>query len=198
MRAKEALGTVDAVAGHEDLDGETADTTRSRTIVSFTFDDGDATQYQVKDLLASRGMRGHVLREQPEGSGPSGFYMTWAQVDALAADGNEIAGHTLTHADLTDPGLTDAQKRAEVCDDRQNLVARGYDPVSFAYPDRLRPTRSHSRSCATAGTALGRRRRRDRVAELVPDLSDRRARSRCRPRTRWWCARRRSAAARSR
>ena len=67
--------------------------------------------------------------------GTSGFYMTWAQVDALAADGNEIGGHTLTHVDLNGTSLSEAEKRRQVCEDRQNLVARGYDPVTFAYPN---------------------------------------------------------------
>ena len=66
--------------------------------------------------------------------GTSGFYMTWAQLDALAAAGNEISGHTLTHVNLADAALSEAEKRRQVCEDRQNLTARGYDPVSFAYP----------------------------------------------------------------
>ena len=127
VRAKNAAGTVDASPATRTW------TVDAETVVSLTFDDGEANQYQVKDILASRGVRATFFVNSPR-IGTSGFYMTWAQIDALAANGNEIAGHTLSHADLTDPGLTDAQKRAEVCDDRQNLVARGYDPVSFAYP----------------------------------------------------------------
>jgi peptidoglycan/xylan/chitin deacetylase (PgdA/CDA1 family) len=127
VRAVNALGTADGSPATRTW------TVDAQTIVSFTFDDGDATQYQVKDLLASRGMRATFFVNSPR-IGSSGFHLTWAQIDALAADGNEIAGHTLTHADLTNPALTEAQKRAEVCDDRQDLVARGYDPVSFAYP----------------------------------------------------------------
>ena len=110
VRAKNALGTVDGSPATRTwtVDGE--------TIVSFTFDDGEAVQYQVKDMFASRDMRATFFVNSPK-IGTSGFYMTWSQIDALAADGNEIAGHTLTHANLTDPGLTEAQKRAEVCDD---------------------------------------------------------------------------------
>jgi len=106
---------------------------RAETVVSLTFDDGQATQYAVKDLLASRGMRATFYVNSAK-VGTSGFYMTWAQLNALAAAGNEIGGHTLTHANLTSTALSDAQKRAEVCDDRQNLIARGFNPVSFAYP----------------------------------------------------------------
>src|SRR5215208_1796504 len=107
---------------------------RAATTVSLTFDDAQATQYPVKDLLASRGMHGTFYVNSAK-VGTSGFYMTWAQIDALKAAGNEIAGHTLTHADLNSTSLSETQKRAEVCNDRQNLIARGYDPVSFAYPN---------------------------------------------------------------
>jgi hypothetical protein len=58
--------------------------------------------------------------------------MSWQQIAGLAAYGNEIGGHTLTHARLTD--LKDSQRKKEVCDDRQALIAHGFDPVSFAYP----------------------------------------------------------------
>ncbi len=149
VRAKDALGTVDASPATRTW------TVNAQTIVSFTFDDGDATQYQVKDLLASRGMRATFYVNSPR-IGTGGFFMSWAQVDALAADGNEIAGHSLTHANLTDPALTDAQKRAEVCDDRQNLVARGYDPVSFAYPTGAADATAQS-ILSECGYLLGRR-----------------------------------------
>jgi peptidoglycan/xylan/chitin deacetylase (PgdA/CDA1 family) len=149
VRAKNALGTVD------DSPATRTWTVDAETIVSFTFDDGDATQYQVKDLLAGHGMRATFFVNSPR-IGTGGFYMSWAQVDALAADGNEIAGHTLTHADLTDPALTEAQKRAQVCDDRQNLVARGYDPVSFAYPTGASDATAQS-IVSDCGYRLGRR-----------------------------------------
>ena len=105
----------------------------AETVVSLTFDDGQASQVQVKDMLASRGMRGTFFVNSAK-VGTSGFYMTWSQVDALAAGGNEIGGHTLTHVDLMDTSVSDTEKRRQVCEDRQNLIARGYDPVDFAYP----------------------------------------------------------------
>jgi peptidoglycan/xylan/chitin deacetylase (PgdA/CDA1 family) len=60
--------------------------------------------------------------------------MTWVQLRNLAQDGNEIGGHTRSHVDLTDPGLTPAKRRQEVCDDRRRLVDQGFPAVSFAYP----------------------------------------------------------------
>ena len=149
VRAKDALGTVDESPATRTWIVD------AQTIVSFTFDDGDATQFQVKDLLASRGMRATFFLNSPR-IGTGGFYLNWAQIDALAAAGNEIAGHTLTHTNLTDPALTDEQKRAEVCDDRQNLVARGYDPVSFAYPTGASDAAAES-ILSDCGYELGRR-----------------------------------------
>ena len=106
---------------------------RAATVVSLTFDDGEATQYAAGAPLASHGVHGTFYLNSTK-VGTNGFYMTWAQARELAADGNEIGGHTLNHVDLTSAALSDSQKRAEVCTDRQNLVAAGFDPVSFAYP----------------------------------------------------------------
>jgi peptidoglycan/xylan/chitin deacetylase (PgdA/CDA1 family) len=101
------------------------------TVVSLGFDDGQATQYGVRSTLTSHGVDATFYVNSPK-IGSGSFYMTWTEIGNLAADGNEIAGHTLTHANLTT--LSAAQAQSEVCDDRQNLVARGYTPVSFAYP----------------------------------------------------------------
>jgi peptidoglycan/xylan/chitin deacetylase (PgdA/CDA1 family) len=60
--------------------------------------------------------------------------MSWKQLDALAADGNEIGGHTLDHVDLTRPDISRREKRRQICADRSKLAKRGYRPVSFAYP----------------------------------------------------------------
>ena len=106
---------------------------RAGTVVSLTFDDGEASQYAARTPLASHGVHGTFYLNSTR-LGTSGFYMTWAEASDLAADGNEIGGHTLNHVDLTSSALSDSQKRDEVCSDRQNLIARGFDPVSFAYP----------------------------------------------------------------
>ena len=57
-----------------------------------------------------------------------------AEVDALAADGNEIGGHTVDHQRLAD--LTPDQQRHEICDDAATLRGHGYTITSFAYPLR--------------------------------------------------------------
>ena len=105
-----------------------------QTVVSFTFDDGRAVQYLARAPLAAHGMRGtFYVNSGLVASSTGGFYMTWAQLQDLAADGNEITGHTLTHAHLTQ--LQSAGLRHEICDDRTSLLNHGFSPVlSFAYP----------------------------------------------------------------
>jgi peptidoglycan/xylan/chitin deacetylase (PgdA/CDA1 family) len=109
-------------------------TATSTTVVSLTFDDGRQTQYSARSTLLAHGMRAtFFVNSAVVGSSTSSFRMTWAQLHDLAADGHEIGGHTLTHADLTRLSSSDA--RREVCDDRTNLLNQGFSPViSFAYP----------------------------------------------------------------
>jgi peptidoglycan/xylan/chitin deacetylase (PgdA/CDA1 family)/uncharacterized cupredoxin-like copper-binding protein len=101
------------------------------TIVSLMFDDGTADQYQVGSMLAQDGLRGtFYINSNNIGASPS--FMTWSQLSGLAADGNEIAGHTLDHVDLTTVGSAEATR--QVCDDRQALISHGFSVTDFAYP----------------------------------------------------------------
>jgi len=59
-------------------------------------------------------------------------YLTLAQVQQIAADGNEIAGHTIEHPDL--PTLAAGEQQREICNDRVNLINWGFQPTDFAYP----------------------------------------------------------------
>ena len=105
--------------------------------MSLTFDDAQATQYQAKQVLADHDMHGTFFVNSDDvcvTDCAGEWNMTWDQLDALAADGNEIGGHTLAHADLTDGTIPLAERQRQVCEDRANLAARGFDPVSFAYP----------------------------------------------------------------
>jgi peptidoglycan/xylan/chitin deacetylase (PgdA/CDA1 family) len=100
------------------------------TIVTLGFDDALATQAANRALLSSRGLRGVFYINTGKLGSPG--YMTWDQVAQVAADGNEIGGHTVDHPSLA--GLPATKQRSEICDDRAALVAHGYAPVSFAYP----------------------------------------------------------------
>jgi peptidoglycan/xylan/chitin deacetylase (PgdA/CDA1 family) len=98
--------------------------------VSLTFDDGNADQYQMRALLAAKAMRATFFINSGR-IGLSG-YMTSAQVLGLQNDGNEIGGHTVSHADLPTLDL-DEQKR-QICNDRVALMQKGFTVTNFAYP----------------------------------------------------------------
>ncbi len=103
----------------------------SRTIVSLTFDDG-LTQSPVRDILRNRGVKG-TFYVNANLIGTGGGYLTKAELDALFADGNEIAGHTTNHVDLAT--LSDAAQRTAICGDLQTLNSWYPNQIrSLAYP----------------------------------------------------------------
>jgi peptidoglycan/xylan/chitin deacetylase (PgdA/CDA1 family) len=106
----------------------------AQTVVSLTFDDGPKTQYSVREVLRSHGMRAtFFVNSGLTTDDPGAWRMTWTQLRNLAADGNEIAAHGLTGQNLM--LLAPDQLRQQICTDRSNLIKRGFAPVlSFAYP----------------------------------------------------------------
>ncbi|HET9841039.1 MAG TPA: chitobiase/beta-hexosaminidase C-terminal domain-containing protein [Nocardioides sp.] len=129
-----------------------------KVIVSLTFDDGLLTQYSLADkhALKPHGMVGTFydvtgLNDVDE------QHMTWGQLADLNDDGNEIGSHTVDHVSLK--GMTDMnQLTYEVCQSRQDLIAHGFDPTSFAYPTGAYDAQAEAavRSCGyTSGRAAG-------------------------------------------
>lgn len=104
------------------------------TIVSLSFDDALVGQYAVRGLLYAHHLHATFYVNSHNVDISKLGVMTWSQIHDLAADGNDIGGHTLTHVSLTDPNTTFDSKWHEACDDRARLQAQGFDPVSFAYP----------------------------------------------------------------
>jgi len=102
-----------------------------RTAVSLTFDDGHAEQYAARSILAAHNMHGTFFINSGRIDTTPAF-MTVSQLRDLASDGNEIAGHTVQHADLT--ALSADEAAREVCNDRMNLLSWGFQPTNFAYP----------------------------------------------------------------
>lgn len=100
------------------------------TVVSLTFDDGDADNYSVRPVLAENNL--HATFYIVSGFTNSNGYMTDEQLHDLYNDGNEIGGHTLSHTNLTE--VRGADLKREVCQDRSNLIAYGFEVTSFAYP----------------------------------------------------------------
>jgi peptidoglycan/xylan/chitin deacetylase (PgdA/CDA1 family) len=100
------------------------------TVVSLTFDDGDADNYSVRSILVENNL--HATFYVVSGFTNSNGYMTEDQLRDLYNDGNEIGGHTLSHTNLTE--VRGAELEREVCQDRSNLLAYGFEVTSFAYP----------------------------------------------------------------
>ena len=98
--------------------------------VSLTFDDSNADQLPAEQEMKSLGLHGTFYTVSGWVNQPS--YLTLAQVQQIAADGNEIAGHTIEHPDL--PTLAAAEQQREICNDRVNLINWGFQPTDFAYP----------------------------------------------------------------
>jgi peptidoglycan/xylan/chitin deacetylase (PgdA/CDA1 family) len=100
------------------------------TVVTIQFDDSTADQLDALPLLQARGMAATFYVN-------SGFigtpdHLSMADLHTLFNAGNEIAGHTVSHANLSP--LTTAEARQEVCTDRNTLLAAGFPVTSFAYP----------------------------------------------------------------
>ena len=100
------------------------------TVVSLTFDDGDADNYSIRSVLAENNM--HATFYIVSGFTNSNGYMTDNQLRDLYNDGNEIGGHTLDHVNIAE--VHGADLKREVCQDRSNLQAYGFKVISFAYP----------------------------------------------------------------
>jgi peptidoglycan/xylan/chitin deacetylase (PgdA/CDA1 family) len=104
----------------------------TQTVVSLTFDDGQASQHAAGSVLSQHGMAGTFYINSGY-VGSSGYYMTWPQIHDLANAGHEIGGHTVHHTNLTQVDTATATR--EVCDDRTALLNQGFSPLtSFAYP----------------------------------------------------------------
>jgi peptidoglycan/xylan/chitin deacetylase (PgdA/CDA1 family) len=116
-----------------------------RTVVSLTFDDGDADQMAAAQVLHRYRLPAtfYIIA----GAVGTPGYVTRSDLRQLAADGNEIGGHTVSHLRLT--ALTTAEARRQVCDGRSILARWGYQAVSFAYPGGANSPRTQAivRSC---------------------------------------------------
>ena len=134
-----SVGNGTVQIGARAVDSEGAQTTdehqvvvanTSPTTVSLTFDDGNADQFSARSLLSSHGMKGTFYLNSSAIGDPN--VLSWSQVDQLAADGNEIGGHTLSHVNLL--AIASDYARFQICRDRANLLQHGYAVRSFAYP----------------------------------------------------------------
>jgi peptidoglycan/xylan/chitin deacetylase (PgdA/CDA1 family) len=98
--------------------------------VSLTFDDGLAGQMQYLQTLQRYGLTGTFYVNTGDIGQPN--YMTRADLGQIAAAGDEIGGHTVSHPNLVQDAPDETAR--QICDDRATLTSWGFDPVSFAYP----------------------------------------------------------------
>ncbi len=105
-------------------------TARPQTVVSLTFDDGDATQLTAVPELNRLDMHGtfYVVSGYIGANG----YFSRNDLTTLEADGHEIGGHTVSHPDLTT--IAPDEVAREICNDRSTLTGWGHSVRSFAYP----------------------------------------------------------------
>jgi peptidoglycan/xylan/chitin deacetylase (PgdA/CDA1 family) len=100
------------------------------TVVTIQFDDGNADVLQWVTTLNTHAF--HATFFVNSGTIGTTGHLTWPDLTTLSAAGNEIASHTIDHVNIKKLKLADA--RFQVCQDRVNLAAHGFQPESFAYP----------------------------------------------------------------
>ena len=107
-----------------------AATVSTKTEISLTFDDGNADQMTALPILQKHNMHGtfYII----SGSVDAPNYLTQANLATISGQGNEIAGHTVSHPDLTTVPSDEAKR--QICNGRAQLAAWGYSVTDFAYP----------------------------------------------------------------
>ncbi|MGE5285719.1 MAG: polysaccharide deacetylase family protein [Micromonosporaceae bacterium] len=145
--------------------------TTGGTVVSLTFDDSDADQMQAARIMRTYGITGTFYIISGAIGAPG--YMTMGDLRTLAAAGDEIGGHTVSHLSL--PQISLAEARRQVCDSRNVLRGWGYRVRSFAYPDATydRAAERIVQQCGFDSARIGNGIRNGRcprctVAERVP------------------------------
>ncbi len=100
--------------------------------VSFTFDDGLASQLTAARLLATHNVRGTFFINSDR-VGSTGR-LSAEQLRTMAGAGHEIGGHTLDHLNVA--SVDPDEQRRQVCDDRVAIskLLGGRTVSSFAYP----------------------------------------------------------------
>src|SRR5258707_1015831 len=104
-------------------------------MVTLNFDNNSLSQYALgyQQALQPHGVNAtFYVSSGSVSSGSSTKVMSWSQLSALSAAGNDIGGKTVDGISLTT--LSTQQQISEICIDRQNLVQHGLKPDTLAYP----------------------------------------------------------------
>lgn len=108
----------------------TGTTAHHRTVVSLTFDDGTAGQFAAAQVMHRYGVDGTFYIITGAVGAPN--YMSLPEVHHLAAYGDEIGAHTVSHLDLVATTLAEARRQA--CVSRDILTRWGFRVTTLAYP----------------------------------------------------------------
>ena len=103
---------------------------KKQTIVTLTFDDSNVDQLNAVTPMNTAGIKGTFYTVSGFINQPN--YFTLTNLKTISAAGNEIAGHTVTHPDLTTIPADEATR--QICNDRVNLTNWGFTVTDFAYP----------------------------------------------------------------
>jgi trimeric autotransporter adhesin len=140
--------------------------------VSIDFDDGYQSMYDnglpifdaagirtTQYIITGNTLGGTIVNPDlgPVGVGNDGF-VTWDEVQTMAANGHEIGAHTRTHQALSTlcqvPACSVADTLTnEINGSKADLIAQGLNPLTFAYPygDYGYPTSAIGLSVQSAG-----------------------------------------------
>lgn len=100
------------------------------TVVSLTFDDGNADQLAAANYLRSQRLPATFYITTAWIGAPG--YLTQANLRSMALSGHEIGGHTVTHPDLVQ--IDNEEARRQICNNRATLQSWGFAATSFSYP----------------------------------------------------------------
>ncbi len=102
-------------------------------IVTFTFDDGrDGQRTMAADILKANSIQATAF-DYVSSLQKGGGFLTVEQLSELQNHyGWEIGGHSYTHAHLN--SLSREELRREIVDSRREMISRGFDILTFAYP----------------------------------------------------------------
>jgi peptidoglycan/xylan/chitin deacetylase (PgdA/CDA1 family) len=95
-----------------------------------TFDDSNADQLAAAQTMQAAGLTGTFYTITGSIGAPN--YLTLADLQQFASYGDEIAGHTVNHPDLTLVPNDEALR--QICDARATLTNWGFPQTDFAYP----------------------------------------------------------------
>ena len=131
-----AVGTLDIDdVTCKGVDGTTVQPGKYKATVSFTFDDGWLSAYNM--LIPRLDQKGwpathFIITTYPDKPGYQSDYILSAQVKSLIARGHEVCSHTLTHRDLAT--LTQPEWTSELHDPIATLQSWGAKAAGFAAP----------------------------------------------------------------